>query len=137
MAKFKGCMIRVKGGERCGNPLLPGRKYCEFHKPKKIVRPTTYSVGETKFSGEKTVKTNEYHDYLQSQEWKEKATREKIKNPNCSLCNRKGDLHVHHRTYVRAGKEQDGDLIVLCSDCHNIFHKYYKYDGKVGHFVGK
>lgn len=137
MAKNKGCMIRVKGGERCGNPLVPGRKYCQLHTPLKIVKPTTYSIGKTKFDGNKTVKTSEYSLYLQSPEWREKANKEKEKNPNCSLCNRKGELHVHHRTYVRCGQEQDGDLIVLCSDCHNIFHKCYKYDGRVGHFIGK
>lgn len=133
----KGCTLRIKGGKRCGNPLLPGRKYCEIHKPKKTLKPTTFSIGKTKFSGEKTIETEEYDQYLQSIEWKAKSRVEKDKNPNCSLCNRKGELHVHHRTYVRCGMEQSGDLIVLCSDCHNIFHKHYRYDGRVGHFVGK
>lgn len=142
MGKLKGCTIKVKGGLRCGNPQLHGKKYCASHIPlppppkvKKKPDITTYSIGETIFSGEKKVKASQYDYYLQSPEWKKKANIEKELNPNCSLCNRKGTLHVHHRTYVRCGCEQPGDLIVLCNACHEMFHNFYKYDGRVGYFV--
>ena len=132
--KFSGCRIKVKGGERCGKPLVDGKNYCIEHAPnKKHPQITTYSL-KNYFDGNQTVKAHEYKDYLQSPEWKQKAEREKEKNPNCSLCNRKGVLHVHHRTYVRCGDEREGDLVVLCADCHKMFHNFYEYDGKVGTF---
>lgn len=134
MSKIKGCACKIKGGLRCGKDKLPGKNYCYDHAPKKTAEITTYSVGETKFSGSKSVKTDKYTAYLLSGEWIEKAKREKEINPNCSVCNRRGILHVHHRTYVRCGNEERGDLIVLCSDCHALFHKFYKYDGRVGYF---
>jgi hypothetical protein len=41
----------------------------------------------------------------------------------CQVCNAYGvQLNVHHRTYERRGAEWDTDLIVLCHDCHEIFH---------------
>ena len=131
----KGCRCKVAGGTRCGLPLIDGKKYCTMHVPKKVIKLPTYAIGETRFDGEKKVKASQYDFYLQSTEWLEKAKREKESNPNCALCNRKGILHVHHRTYVRCGKEKSGDLVVLCSHCHDLFHKFYKYDGRVGHFV--
>ncbi len=128
----KGCRLKITGGARCSKPVLDGKKYCIDHVPK--VKGMTYSIGKTTFNGEKTVKTSEYDKYLQSEEWKNKSSYEKQQNPNCSICNRKGVLHVHHRTYVRCGKEEKHDLIVLCSDCHKLFHDHYKYDGRVGYF---
>ncbi len=32
-------------------------------------------------------------------------------------------LDVHHRMYERRGEERDVDLIVLCHECHSIFHE--------------
>ena len=32
-------------------------------------------------------------------------------------------LNVHHKTYCRRGREEPGDLIVLCRNCHTGFHK--------------
>jgi hypothetical protein len=29
---------------------------------------------------------------------------------------------VHHRTYERFGREDTGDLTVLCRRCHTLFH---------------
>jgi len=129
------CPCKVKGNQRCGKPVVFGKNYCEDHAPK--LNPVTYSVGKTKFSGNKSVEADHYSVYIQSVEWQVKSSLERTKNPNCSLCNRKGVLHVHHRTYVRLGEEKDGDLIVLCSDCHELFHNFYRYSGKVGYFVPK
>jgi len=127
---LKYCPLKVKGGARCGKPCIEGYRFCADHAP----RSHTHQIGPTEFRGEKTVKTSEYDEYLQSDEWKEKAKRYKEENPNCSLCNRRGVLHVHHRTYVRCGKEEPLDLVVLCHECHALFHKHYKYSGNTGHF---
>lgn len=116
-------------------PVITGKKYCKFHEPVKTnkVTITTYAI-KNYFDGNQSVKAIDYKEYLKSKEWQEKSIKEKEKNPNCSLCNGKGKLHTHHRTYVRCGNERDGDLIVLCSECHDLFHKFYEYDGMVGYF---
>jgi hypothetical protein len=43
----------------------------------------------------------------------------------CRICNSGGMLHVHHRNYDIRGYEAQNlnELIVLCEDCHKIFHK--------------
>lgn len=41
----------------------------------------------------------------------------------CQLCNRGGELHVHHRTYERFGAEMEDDLTVLCAGCHDLYHR--------------
>lgn len=42
----------------------------------------------------------------------------------CELCNEKGELRVHHKTYEHHGKEHLHleDLITLCNKCHRKFH---------------
>ena len=67
-------------------------------------------------------KTN-YLDYIASDIWKAKADEAKENADNkCQLCSSAEKLRVHHRTYERLGKEPQGDLITLCSDCHEKFH---------------
>lgn len=65
-----------------------------------------------------------YGEYLQTQEWQEtrKAALKRAKF-SCQTCAGKGVLHVHHRTYARRGNEYASDLIVLCADCHSLFHQ--------------
>lgn len=68
-----------------------------------------------------------YRDYLTTDWWAEQ--REKAlgrANFSCQLCNDTRRLQVHHRTYRRLGMEEPGDLIVLCADCHETFHKNRK-----------
>lgn len=68
-----------------------------------------------------------YADYLKTDHWKE--TRQgalKRAGYRCQLCNAKGALHVHHRTYERRGSEIAGDLLVLCASCHQTFHDNHK-----------
>jgi hypothetical protein len=35
-------------------------------------------------------------------------------------------LKAHHRTYERRGSESSKDLVVLCADCHDLFHRQGK-----------
>jgi len=37
----------------------------------------------------------------------------------CQRCGRKEELRVHHLNYERLGQENDEDLLVVCSRCHN------------------
>lgn len=64
-----------------------------------------------------------YREYLQTDEWQETRMRMlKKAGFRCQLCNKQGNLNVHHRTYERRGYEDPKDLIVLCADCHAKFH---------------
>lgn len=72
------------------------------------------------------IKELDYRDFLQTPYWKAIAYEKKKKaNFRCELCNKKGLLNVHHKTYERHGYEFYNlkDLIVLCDDCHKKFHE--------------
>lgn len=86
----------------------------------------------------RSVDPQDYQAYLDSDEWKIKSAAKKAENPRCSLCNRMSKvLHVHHRTYKRLGSENSFDLTVLCENCHDLFHRNYQYDSKLGCFYTK
>ena len=68
----------------------------------------------------------DYDAYLNSDAWK---ARRKVALGKaaykCQLCgNKKQQLDIHHNTYERLGNERDEDLIVLCHDCHTVFHAH-------------
>jgi 5-methylcytosine-specific restriction endonuclease McrA len=66
-----------------------------------------------------------YQEYLQTPEWKARRLRHlKSVGYRCQICNASGKtLNVHHRTYIRRGEELYQDLVVLCEDCHETFHR--------------
>jgi hypothetical protein len=65
-----------------------------------------------------------YAAYLRTSEWIERANRAKKRaGYRCQVCNGRGKVNVHHRTYERRGHEWDEDLIVLCATCHQMFHR--------------
>jgi len=86
----------------------------------------------------------DYHEYIQSEAWKQKANDAKdAAGYRCQLCNTSGyvsELHAHHRTYERLGAELPTDLIALCDECHKLFHEHRKVNQtkKIGrvHFLG-
>jgi len=65
-----------------------------------------------------------YSEYLKTEHWYSVRTRAlKRANFRCQLCNAANTkLHVHHRTYINRGCEQNNDVIALCEDCHRKFH---------------
>lgn len=65
-----------------------------------------------------------YREYLQTEEW-QKIRSAVLKRALycCQLCSSKRKLNVHHRTYARRGNELSSDLIVLCEECHHVFHE--------------
>jgi 5-methylcytosine-specific restriction endonuclease McrA len=67
--------------------------------------------------------TMPYEDYLKTPEWNKIRLRalKRVKY-RCQVCNKKDVLNVHHRTYERRGHEKIVDLVVLCKDCHKLFH---------------
>jgi hypothetical protein len=81
---------------------------------------------------------SDYEKYLQSDQWHRRTAQERSINSRCSLCNRASrPLNVHHRTYERVGNERPGDLIVLCDECHGMFHRHYVYASHSNCFVKK
>ncbi len=75
-----------------------------------------------------------YAEYLRSPEWQQRRFQALHEaGDRCQVCNSDGDLEVHHRTYERIGREELGDLIVLCRACHQLFHdngKLARPDGR-------
>lgn len=70
------------------------------------------------------LKNMQYKEYLTTPEWRE-TRKKKLKRARyrCQVCNsNEKSLNVHHRTYERRGEERDEDLIVLCQDCHEMYH---------------
>lgn len=66
---------------------------------------------------------SQYGDYLQTSHWRERRQRALKKALYaCQVCKDLERLEVHHNTYERLGGELDSDLLVLCRDCHELFH---------------
>ena len=66
---------------------------------------------------------NNYQDYLESNEWKERVKEaEEENNHECQLCFRhvggSGGGQLHHINYNNLGNEQEEDLIYVCKECH-------------------
>lgn len=71
------------------------------------------------------LQTMPYKEYLETPEWESrKAQHLKSTGYRCQVCNSSNiQLHVHHRTYERRGCENFKDLIVLCEECHGLYHE--------------
>jgi hypothetical protein len=66
-----------------------------------------------------------YTAYLASPEWQARAVAAKVRaGGRCMLCNSTGPLDTHHRTYERVGDELPEDLVALCRDCHDGYHRW-------------
>jgi hypothetical protein len=69
------------------------------------------------------LRTMSYEQYLRTDHWlKVRDAAIERANRRCALCNSAVNLHAHHRTYERLGRELPGDITVLCSVCHDKFH---------------
>ena len=67
-----------------------------------------------------------YHEYLQSKEWKAKRSKIlRMANYKCRKCGERA-TQVHHETYERIYNEKDTDLTALCKDCHSKIHDLNK-----------
>ena len=64
-----------------------------------------------------------YPEYLKTDHWQQRRLRALGKADNkCQVCAAVDRLEVHHNTYERLGHERDSDLVVLCRNCHGLFH---------------
>ena len=68
-----------------------------------------------------------YEEVLCSALWWER--REEIIEVRGAMCERCGmdrvELELHHLTYARLGDESDGDLELLCGECHCRAHGWW------------
>ncbi len=66
----------------------------------------------------------DYRAYIKSPAWHKRArSAKKQAKGRCQVCYSDSELHAHHRTYERLGKELASDLVALCARCHGIFHR--------------
>lgn len=84
------------------------------------------SFAQTQKSGV-SERVMDYRDYLKTPHWQQvqQAALARAKH-RCQVCDGRDRLEVHHRTYVRRGREQPEDVTVLCHGCHETFHKQRK-----------
>ena len=68
------------------------------------------------------------HDrYLASDGWKKRRKQYfSAHEEACLACGSKKEIHLHHKTYVRLGRELDEDLVPLCQGCHHRVHALEK-----------
>ena len=76
------------------------------------------------------MQTQEYKDYMRSNEWKVKKRERIAIDQGCVMCGRPLDkirsIQVHHITYQRLGNENVlTDLFTLCGSCHKKLHNFY------------
>jgi hypothetical protein len=70
-----------------------------------------------------------YNDYLSSDLWrrnKQSFYTQWGRRPQCFICRKRSDLHLHHCTYERLGCEDAADLVILCKACHFEVHRQVK-----------
>lgn len=64
-----------------------------------------------------------YSEYLKTEWWQQRRAKAlAYAEHRCQVCNSDKRPEVHHRTYERLGHERAADLVVLCRDCHQLFH---------------
>lgn len=76
------------------------------------------------------MQTQQYKDYIRSDEWEDKKQERMKIDKCCVMCERPLDkikkINVHHVTYARLGHEDVlNDLVTLCGSCHKKIHNYY------------
>lgn len=65
-----------------------------------------------------------YEEYLKTTHWQSRREQAILyAGAKCQVCSGCHNLEVHHNDYSRLGQEWDSDLVVLCGDCHGLFHE--------------
>lgn len=68
------------------------------------------------------LKAMDYKEYLKTNHWQRIRKMIVKKYKYCQICKSKDKLNVHHNSYLNRGEEKETDLILLCNDCHSLFH---------------
>lgn len=78
----------------------------------------------------------QYVAYMRSPEWRARRDRAlRDGGEKCAQCNSQKDLHVHHWSYERLGREQERDLEVLCKSCHRNADMYRRLNERNGLYM--
>ncbi|AXH68949.1 HNH endonuclease [Streptomyces phage SparkleGoddess] len=73
--------------------------------------------------------TPEYKRYIESDRWKLVCARYwAVYGKKCQACGSRKNLHVHHNTYERFGREVLRDLTGVCQPCHREIHRLHRRD---------
>jgi 5-methylcytosine-specific restriction endonuclease McrA len=77
-----------------------------------------------------------YDEYLNTDHWR-RVSRKKLNQVGnrCQRCGKHKNLNVHHLTYRTRGHEKMVDLMVLCGECHEAFHRSHRLSTRGGRFV--
>lgn len=68
-----------------------------------------------------------YDWYINSAAWERRKVAYYAKHPRrCRACGTTQDIHLHHHTYKRLGREHDDDLIPLCQPHHDAVHRLHR-----------
>ena len=64
-----------------------------------------------------------YQEYLNTKHW-QKVRKRALKRAayHCQVCGQRTVLSVHHNNYDRIKRERMSDVVVLCKDCHALYH---------------
>lgn len=119
----------AQDGDKDYNRIMAARREYEAS-----LAPDSEPKARTKRSGPVTVRKGDrswtepsYETYIASSGW---ATRRKdyfeAHPRKCSSCGSTSKIHLHHKTYVRMGRELDEDLVALCESCHSKVHKLHR-----------
>lgn len=68
----------------------------------------------------KTLGFKTLREYYGSDRWLK--TRERFRGGNCTGCEARFGLELHHKTYKRLGREFREDCFWVCRDCHLATH---------------
>ncbi len=72
-----------------------------------------------------------YLEYLQSDHWRD-VRRDAYRRAGgrCQVCGATRALECHHNNYAHLGNERPEDVIILCRDCHRLFHERRTLQGR-------
>ena len=69
------------------------------------------------------LKNMQYLEYLKTDHWQHfRKEAFKFYKSSCQICNSKNNLNIHHKTYKNRGRETFNDIVILCYNCHELFH---------------
>jgi hypothetical protein len=89
-----------------------------------VVKGSKYYFTTKKSASPRVKKVNvDYYEYLKSPEWRSLKNQViKERGSACQLCGITKQLHLHHMTYKRLGREDKRDLLLVCKSCHAFIH---------------
>ena len=84
------------------------------------------AVADTRALPTESSRPGGYEHYIASPAWRSSPARQLellMSERRCRICDRgepEVGVEVHHRTYVRLGRERASDLCTLCRECHQL-----------------